>query len=107
MDGTERLSVHATVDEDGTIAVVGDLDAYTVGDLELELQRLADDQDVRLDLSGVAFMDSSGIRALVRLDNRLRSGGHQVIVIAPSTPVLRLFELTGLVDRFRFAMSAT
>ncbi len=105
MDGTERMSVRTT-GQDGAIRVAGDLDAYTVGDLEHELQRLDADHDVWLDLSGVTFMDSSGIRAFVRLDNALRPGGHQVVVVDPSISVLRLFELTGLVDRFRIVGSA-
>lgn len=99
--------MHATVAADGPIAVVGDLDAYTVGDLEDELQQVAKDRDIWMDLSGVTFMDSSGIRALVRLDNSLRPDGHQVVVVAPSVSVLRLFELTGLVDRFRIVSQAS
>ena len=106
MDSTERLSVSAGDGAGGTLVVTGDLDAYTVGELETEMQRLGVDADVRIDLSGVTFMDSSGIRAIVRLDNALREAGQELVLVAPSAPVLRLFELTSLVDRFRIDPSA-
>ena len=106
MDSTDRLSVRAEDGAGGMLVVTGDLDAYTVGELELQMQRLGVDADVRIDLSGVTFMDSSGIRAVVRLDNALRERGHELVLVAPSAPVLRLFELTSLVDRFRIDPSA-
>lgn len=109
VDRTERLSVES-VDGVGattaTIVVVGELDAYTVGDLEQRLELSGTDADVRVDLSGVTFMDSSGIRALVRADNALRAADRTLIVAAPSSPVLRLFELTSLVDRFHIDPAA-
>ncbi|UDY35701.1 STAS domain-containing protein [Dermatobacter hominis] len=100
------MSVRAADGDGGTLVVTGDLDAYTVGELESEMQRLGVDADVRIDLSGVTFMDSSGIRAVVRLDNALREQGHELVLVAPSAPVLRLFELTSLVDRFRIDPAA-
>jgi anti-anti-sigma factor len=106
VDSTERLSVSTVDGADATLVVTGDLDAYTVGELEVQMRRLGVDSDVRIDLSGVTFMDSSGIRAVVRLDNALREQGHELVLVAPSAPVLRLFELTSLVDRFRIDPSA-
>ena len=105
-DRSERLSVELMGGPTPTLVVVGDLDAYTVGALEQELRNLDADSDVRIDLSGVAFMDSSGIRVLVRLDNSLREAGRQLTLSAPSAPVLRLFELTALVGRFHIDPSA-
>lgn len=105
-DRSERLSIEVIGGSSPTLVVVGDLDAYTVGALEQELTNLDPGSDVRIDLSGVAFMDSSGIRVLVRLDNALREADRQLVLSAPSAPVLRLFELTALVGRFHIDPSA-
>jgi anti-sigma B factor antagonist len=50
-----------------------------------------------LDLSGVEFMDSSGLRALLRVHNR---HGDQVRLGPVSAVVERLLELTGTADLF-------
>lgn len=48
-----------------------------------------------LDLAEVAFIDSSGVRALVDV-----SAGRVVGIHAPSEAVQRMLELTRLADRF-------
>ncbi|MGH2838439.1 MAG: STAS domain-containing protein [Thermoleophilaceae bacterium] len=53
-----------------------------------------------IDMSDVVFMDSSGLQELVRLDNRARERGLEVIIAKPSVPVTRLLELTGLATHF-------
>jgi anti-anti-sigma factor len=50
-----------------------------------------------LDLSAVEFMDSSGLRALLRIHNR---HGAAVRLGPVSAPVERLLELTGTTDLF-------
>lgn len=50
-----------------------------------------------LDLSAVEFMDSSGLRALLRVHNR---HGDQVRLGPVSAVVERLLELTGTADLF-------
>ena len=41
------------------------------------------------------FVDSAGLRALMRLDLRARAEGWDFAVAAPTPPVLRLLRLTG------------
>ena len=53
-----------------------------------------------IEMSDLAFMDSSGLQELVRLDNRARERGHEVVIARPSMPVMRLLEMTGLEDHF-------
>jgi anti-anti-sigma regulatory factor len=50
---------------------------------------------VLMDLSGVTFMDSAGIRALIRL-MELRSG--RSLVVRPSRQMFMLLELVALTD---------
>ena len=56
-----------------------------------------------IDVSDVAFMDSSGLQELVRLDNRARERGLEVVLARPSVPVMRLLELTGLEQHFKLS----
>lgn len=48
-----------------------------------------------LDLSQLAFLDSSGLRLFLVLCERSRSEGWQLTLTRPSEPVRTLFEITG------------
>lgn len=98
MDGAERLSITRT--QDGAVQVGGELDAYSAPALEQLLDAEPDGADLRLDLSRVSFIDSTGIRVIVTVDNRLRDAGHRLVVVDPSPSVLRLLQLTALDQRF-------
>ena len=50
---------------------------------------------VLLDLSGVTFMDSAGLRALIRV-MELRSG--KSLIVQPSRPVFKVLQLVALTD---------
>ncbi len=101
MDGSERLSINRTEGPSGALQVAGELDAYTAGALEELLAGHGTTGDVRVDLSGVTFIDSTGIRAIVRADNDLRAADRSLVIVAPSAAVMRLLELTSLDERFR------
>ena len=50
------------------MSVVGEMDFGTQGELERKLVDLCDDQrPLELDLSGVSFMDSSGLAVLLSI----------------------------------------
>lgn len=55
---------------------------------------LAEPGDLVIDASGLAFVDSSGMRALIRISLRLRDGR---LILASAPPQLRrLFEIAGI-----------
>ena len=56
------------------------------------------DRRVVLDLLGVPFMDSSGLKALLVGSTDL--GGRLSLVLSPGAPVARLLELAEVRDRF-------
>jgi anti-sigma B factor antagonist len=110
MRGTARSVQSAIVHppfemtSDGTTAVLrvtGDLDiAVEDGTVEAVAGALAAGPptgQVTLDLSGVAFIDSSGLRALLRIH---KEHGPRVRLGAVSPAVARLLELTGTADLF-------
>jgi anti-sigma B factor antagonist len=51
-----------------------------------------------LDLSGVTFMDSSGLGALITLGRECEDAGSTVVLQAPSDRVMRLIDTAGLQD---------
>jgi anti-anti-sigma factor len=58
-----------------------------------------------IDLSHVAFIDSSGIYELLQLSRTLGAVGGQVILAAPSEPVARVFDIVRLGERVLVASS--
>lgn len=49
-----------------------------------------------VDLSGVGFMDSSGINALVGATREFAKGGGEVRIVVKASPVARTLAITGL-----------
>ena len=77
----------------------GELDLATVGELEAALaSRLDAGENVVVDLRSLAFMDSSGVRALVAAHQSAQSGnGSLVIVRAPrGSEVDRVIDVSGI-----------
>jgi anti-sigma B factor antagonist len=92
----------------GTVAVVtptGELDLSGADLLEGELDRLAGDPTVAtvvLDLRGLAFMDSSGLRLVVLTDMRFRELGRRFALVNGPDAVQRVFEITRMATRLDF-----
>lgn len=82
---------------DGVVVVSGEVDAHTCATLDEALG--AATGLVRVDLSKVTFMDSSGLRVLVRRHQDLQQAGGRLEIVQPSRPVQRLFEISGLVGQ--------
>jgi anti-sigma B factor antagonist len=54
-----------------------------------------------LDLSEVAFIDSTVLGTILKAAARLDESGTNLAVVAPEGPVRRLLEMTNLTQRFR------
>ena len=60
-----------------------------------------------LDLSEVAYISSSGLRALLRARRQAQTGGGDVVLCAMNERVTEVFEMIGFTSLFRiFATSA-
>ena len=82
----------------------GELDMATVGSVEQELKRLHESgfRAIVLDLSGLTFMDSSGLHLVIRWAQESSRDGF-VFELEPGPPqVQRLFELTAVIDELPF-----
>lgn len=103
-----RSQLRITAARDGTLAVAGDLDASSAATLERALQPFEEtgaaaadgDHPVIIDVRGVEFMDSSGLRTLVAASLRAGRRGTRVVLRNASPELARLLEITGLSDQF-------
>jgi anti-sigma B factor antagonist len=84
-------------DGDGYVVCrpVGELDAYTVGQFRESLAELASSPRLLIDLSGVPFMDSAGLGALIGGIRRAREAGGDVAVACSRPTLTRLLHTTG------------
>ncbi|MEO7428431.1 MAG: STAS domain-containing protein [Acidimicrobiales bacterium] len=74
---------------------VGELDAYTVSQFRDALGGLAASAHLVIDLSGVPFMDSAGLGALIGGIRRAREAGGDVAVACSRPTLTRLLHTTG------------
>jgi anti-anti-sigma factor len=84
--------------------VVGEIDAASVGELELQLAEVLEDgvDELVLDFHGVTFLDSSGLRLLVDTANGLGSGVRCTVrIVGATSAVRRVFDAAGLTHVFR------
>ena len=59
--------------------------------------------NVLLDLSGLDFMDSTGIQVLLEADAAARANGHSMTVGNLSPAVRRVLEISGVLERLPLA----
>lgn len=75
----------------------GEIDAHTAPHLaEYFVDLPSGTGDIDIDMGGVEFMDSSGLRVVIDVHQRAESAGRRLVIHQPSAPVVRLFEISGL-----------
>ncbi|NEA54661.1 STAS domain-containing protein [Streptomyces sp. SID13666] len=96
-----RLTVSLALGEPSVLTVAGEVDLDGVGPVRDAVDRALDHHPhLVFDLAGVSFGDSTFLSTLLqaRLHALERSGS--VILLAPSTPVLRVLTITGALELF-------
>ncbi len=101
MSSADGFTVAVNAGSAGVIAhVAGDIDLSTGPRLVDEvISAHRSGMSVMLDLSGVEFVDSSGLRALLELKERIGEGA-QITIQRPTSRVRDLLRLTHLIDVF-------
>ena len=74
---------------------IGELDAFTVSQFRQSLAELASTPRLLIDLTGVPFVDSAGLGALIGGIRRVRELGGDVAVACPRPTLTRLLHTTG------------
>ena len=85
------------------VALAGDFDMSGVEEFRSCIDELIDSSNgagLIVDLGDVAFIDSSGISALLEARRLVTREHHELRFEHLAAPVSRLFELTGLSDTF-------
>lgn len=78
--------------------VFGELDFANASKLDAILQSELQDTDAELvlDFHGVVFLDSEGMKSIVRAYRRIHEAGGRISVIGCNDVVKRLFDILGL-----------
>ena len=94
------MTVTISTKESGAarIAIEGELDTVTVGDLRAQIDKLVANEPkrVEVDLSNLRMLDSSGVGALVSLYKKVRGYSGGVVMIGLRRQPLAIFRLLRL-----------
>ncbi len=95
------------IDNIPIIVVSGKIDAATSKDLDVALKRLIDQNKTRLvvDMENVEYLSSSGLRALMAAQNRLRKLGGDLMLTSLQPFVKEVFVITGANRFFKIYQS--
>ncbi|CAL9336066.1 STAS domain-containing protein [Streptomyces griseomycini] len=93
-----HVDVRRTSTDRHLVTVRGALDLHTAHRLADTLQPLllTDGHSVLLDLSGVTFLDSTGLTCLITAYRTARTNGVRLALIAPSERVRHMLAVTGV-----------
>jgi anti-anti-sigma factor len=84
------------------VKVVGEVDLATAPQLADVLGQFANGT-IRVDITGVTFLDSSGLRTLLVAHRNAQRAGRRMIVCGQIDPIVqRTISLTGLADVLEF-----
>jgi anti-sigma B factor antagonist len=95
-----EFHVERIVRADGVRLVLsGELDLAGTDRLLSAGENVPEGGTLALDLSGLSFMDSSGLKVFMNLDRRSRREGWSLVIENPRGQVLRLLQLCGFEQR--------
>jgi anti-sigma B factor antagonist len=92
-------AVHETVHGHRVVLrVTGEVEVYTTGELRQRLDwHIAHDRtDIVVDLTGVTFIDSTGLGVLVGAMRTVRPTGGRIELVADQAGILKLLRITAL-----------
>ncbi len=85
------------IKEDGGVLVIaleGDVDLKTSPDArKILLNAVTRNLPIVIDLSGVSYIDSSGVASLIEAFQKARKSGHKFVLAAVSESALRVLNL--------------
>jgi anti-sigma B factor antagonist len=97
------LSLATRTEGDRTVvSVTGEIDVYTAPKLREQIVSLVDEGQYHLiiDMSGVEFLDSTGLGVLVGGLKRVRAHDGSLSLVCDEERILKIFRITGLTKVF-------
>jgi anti-sigma B factor antagonist len=92
------------LNEDGVVVLVvrGELDVYSAPALDAAVDEVVQDgaRSLVIDLGDVGFIDSSGLRSMIRARKQAGSSSDAVRIRNPQPATVRLLDITGLTEHF-------
>lgn len=82
-----------------TIFLSGELDHHEARSAIHSIDELLDEylpRDCALDMSGLSFMDSSGIAVIIRISRRMRDLGGRAWIENPAKQPMRVIDASGI-----------
>lgn len=101
-----QLDVRSCRDGDvHTVALTGEMDLANAAEVERELVRAESTDAARIvvDLTGLTFLDSTGIRLLITAHARSNEDGRRLLLIRPPARVFRVLCIAGVDQLLPFA----
>ena len=99
------MNIHFEAQADQVYCIVpqGRLDAVTVPALEAVLDQHLTAGHVRivLDMTGVTYLSSSGLRAMLRARKTAQAGGGNMVLCGMTPRVREVFEMIGFTSLFQ------
>jgi anti-sigma B factor antagonist len=104
MDRDELVfTIEVRTSPDGAlVAPCGELDMGTQDELRTVLREHAARGAVTLDLAGIRFLDTSGLRLILETAEAARREGFGFTVLRGNAAVQRLFEIAGVAELVPF-----
>jgi anti-sigma B factor antagonist len=99
------LSVSSQTEDDTVhITLQGELDLASAPQMQEHLRAAGEGAPSRVivDLSQLAFIDSTGLRVLLQADAHAREQGYELVLRPGDATVQRVFEVTGATEMLRF-----
>jgi len=93
-------ALNVDITENGVIFVAGEIDMAGGPVLEAALRERDSDDPLVVDLEGVSFIDSSGLRSLLGASQRASERGSSLVLRAAGPEVMRLIDITGTSSMF-------
>lgn len=94
-----QFKVERTSDANGTrrLELTGELDLATTPRLENEVNRALSDgaNSILIGLTNLTFLDSTGLRLFLHLNERSASDGWALTLLGPSEQVRTILRITG------------
>jgi anti-anti-sigma factor len=99
VDAPRPFEAHVDQDADTTLVrLAGELDLNCRRQFESTFQRVASVRSSKIvvDLSGLTFIDSSGLRMILEVESQSRRDGFDLSFIPGQGQVRQVFQLTGV-----------
>jgi anti-sigma B factor antagonist len=106
VDGAPHLELRDEADGPRHVLVLsGELDMASSPVLEDAVRAICTDsaETLTVDLSGLTFMDSTGLRVVLLAKELCESHHCELLVVPGPAQIQRLFEVTGILERLPFS----